>query len=80
MVAVSLHDTKDVIATYLKENGFSFYAAPDRKGPGSLVRKYGVGSFPTSYIIGPDGTIVDVIMGYDEARLHAALKKLGIEP
>jgi thiol-disulfide isomerase/thioredoxin len=44
-------------------------------------RLYGVNGIPTQYIIGRDGRVVDVVVGYlpGDARLETALAKAGIK-
>lgn len=44
----------------------------------TLSTQFKVSAFPTSFLIRPDGSVADVVVGFDELQLKAALERLGI--
>jgi hypothetical protein len=58
-----------------------FASDPAERGPERASAKlYGVNGIPTQFVIGRDGKITDVIVGYgpSDTRLEDALKRLGV--
>jgi hypothetical protein len=41
--------------------------------------KYGVNAYPTNYVVGPDGKVAYRGVGFNEAAIRDALKKLGVQ-
>jgi hypothetical protein len=41
--------------------------------------KYGVNAYPTNYVVGPDGKVAYRSVGFNEAAIRDALKKLGVQ-
>jgi peroxiredoxin len=42
----------------------------------SVAAKYGVTSIPTSFVIGPDGTILEVHQGFDPSMAESMKEEL----
>jgi thiol-disulfide isomerase/thioredoxin len=78
--AVNCQETADGVAAFIKKNNFTFNVALD---PDQTVEKaYLVSGIPATVIIGKDGTIEHVVVGYNEAAakeiddaVNAALAK-----
>jgi len=45
----------------------------------TLGKAYGVQAYPTNYLVDPEGKIVWRSVGFDEAGLKEALKKMGVQ-
>lgn len=52
----------DEVRAYMRQQGVSFPAIVDTSG--ELAQRWGVHAFPTSFVVGPDGTIRNVEIGY----------------
>ncbi len=50
------------VGAYLRDEGLSFPVILDPRS--ELTRRWGVRAFPTSFVVGPDGTIRNVEVGY----------------
>jgi peroxiredoxin/outer membrane lipoprotein-sorting protein len=74
MVAVDFGDTPETIRAYFEKEKFTFTPALQNKNDAGDA--FGVRSYPTNYLIGPDGKIVWRASGFDEASLRTALDKL----
>ena len=63
MGAPSTHDTADEagIAAFLEENGYTYPTLMDPTG--ELFGIYGISSFPTTWVIRPDGSILGYVPG-----------------
>ena len=48
-------------------------------GANSVFQQYGVQGYPTNYLLDENGKVVFRSLGFDEAGLHTALAKLGLE-
>jgi peroxiredoxin/outer membrane lipoprotein-sorting protein len=73
-VAVNHGDEPETIRAYFEKEKFTFTPVVQRKG--ELSDAFGVRSYPTSYLIGPDGKVVWRMAGFDEISLRTALDKL----
>lgn len=63
VITVAMQSEGDAeVRAYLREHGLSFPVINDRDG--ALARRYGVTAVPTTFVIGPDGRIRFVDMGY----------------
>ena len=83
VVVINCDYKKDKIAQmieYVTESKFSFPVLKDRFQ--ALQRRYGIGSFPTMYMLDGHGLIVDVRVGYNEEKkpfpLADVQKRLGV--
>jgi peroxiredoxin len=72
----TVQDTLSNLAPFVSEYGLSFPILLDRQG--EVTRLYRVLSLPTSFFIGKDGVIREVVVGgpMDEALLRARIEKL----
>ncbi len=80
IVAVNGIDSEQVIAAYWNESKFEFPTVV--AGPGekyALGRTYGVTAYPTNYLVDDQGKVVWRSVGFDEAGLTEALRKLGFK-
>ena len=55
LVAVNAGEAQPTVASFISQNGFSFPVLLD--GNTNTLSRLGINSFPTSVLIGPDGTI-----------------------
>jgi thiol-disulfide isomerase/thioredoxin/outer membrane lipoprotein-sorting protein len=76
LVAVNQGDDNKSIQGFLKEKKITF---PIVKGEDATFAQYGIQAFPTNYLLDGTGKVVYRSVGFDEAGLKAALKKLGLE-
>jgi thiol-disulfide isomerase/thioredoxin len=88
-IGLNVMDDKDKFDSWVQKNNqtyrftFAFDAskAPDDTVlPNSAAARYGIRAIPTSFVISPDGKIVEAISGFteeNEAKVIAALNKLG---
>ena len=53
--------SEEEIVSFLEENNYTFPVVMDFGG--ELVYKYGIGGFPTTFIINEDGEVVNKIVG-----------------
>jgi thiol-disulfide isomerase/thioredoxin/outer membrane lipoprotein-sorting protein len=79
LISIDEGDEAKVILKDIKDNNLNYLSAMNGKGALNMMDVYGVDAFPTNFILGPDGKIAAVVVGYDEDALKAALKKLGFE-
>jgi thiol-disulfide isomerase/thioredoxin len=79
IISIDGGDDAKTILKDAKENGFTYLLGMNGQGDSDVATKYGVEAIPTNYFLDPSGKIVAVIVGFDEAGLKAALKKLGFE-
>jgi peroxiredoxin len=78
LIAVNAGDDLELVNEFMKSGGFTIPVVVDRRGDGRVCTSYGAFSFPTNFVINKDGVVVDTILGFDENRLKAALKKIGV--
>ena len=70
-------DPPEVARQFLAENGYTFATLIDRNQTAS--RSYGITGIPTTFILGPDGTVRKHLVGYrSEPQLRAALAEAGL--
>ena len=82
LVAINNGDSKEVINKYVDENKWSFkiVMGGERGGKSSPVfEQYGVQAYPTNYLLDSEGKVVWRSVGFDEAGLRAAIKKMGLQ-
>jgi thiol-disulfide isomerase/thioredoxin len=76
LVGINNGDDDPEINAFLKEKKISF---PIVKATEATIEKFGIQAFPTNYLLDSSGKVVYRSVGFDEAGLKAALKKLGLE-
>jgi thiol-disulfide isomerase/thioredoxin len=74
-ISVNQGDSAEVINKYVKESNFEFPIVMDKKGA-DIAKMYGVMAYPTNYLI-KDGKVVARFVGFDEAGMKAAIRKMG---
>lgn len=76
VVSVAFDDQPDDIRAFFAERGGDWPVLADDTG--SIALEYGVRAVPESYLVAPDGTVVDVfISGVTAAQLDAAIEVNG---
>lgn len=79
MVAVNDAEPKEQVQAFIQQQGFTFTVALDPQQ--SIVAKYRIQGFPTTFFIDAEGVIRYMHVGMlDEATLQAGLKSIGITP
>jgi peroxiredoxin len=87
VIGLNVMDEKDAFASWVKKNQdkytftFAFDSGKADDGSSAATRSYGVTAIPTTFVIGPDGKIAEVISGYtdeNEAKVVKALDKFGL--
>lgn len=76
IVGINQGDDNASINGFLKERKITF---PIVKGVDGTFEQYGIQAFPTNYLLDSTGKVVYRSVGFDEAGLKAALKKLGLD-
>jgi len=71
VLCVNVSDSKQVIADYWGENGFTLRAI--QQDVAEISEAFGVLAYPTNYVLGPDGRVVYRGVGFDEAAIRGAL-------
>jgi hypothetical protein len=83
VLALDPSDDKKIALDLLRENGVTFPNSIDDSKNAQQVsdKDYPLGAWPTSYLIGRDGKVLDAWVGYDEGepKAIAALQKAGGE-
>lgn len=74
VLAVNNGDTLEKIKEYFGKEKFTF--RPVRQKASEISEAYKVSAYPTNYVIGPDGKIVEAVLGFEEEKIKAALEKL----
>ena len=77
IVAVNCMETGQEVASFMKNNGFTFPAALDTDG--KVNGEYGVQAIPTSYLMDRDGKIIMRLVGsidWDTPQINAAFQSL----
>lgn len=65
------------LGSYMSENTLSFTVVPDPRG--QLASRWGVRAYPTSFVVGPDGSVRSVEVGYTTSLgLRARLWLAGV--
>jgi peroxiredoxin len=91
--AACTSDTNAAFSAWVKENGAKFpdlvfandpngrEGPPDKYAERASAKLYGVSGIPCQFVIGRDGKVAEVILGYGpgDTRLEQALEKLGVK-
>jgi peroxiredoxin len=94
VLAACTSDTRAAFEGWLREHGGKYPdlifvndphgrdTTPEKFAERASAKLYGVSGIPCQFVIGRDGTIVDVIRGYGpgDTRLEETLKGLGVRP
>lgn len=81
IIAVNSFDDLASVQQFVADAGLPFPIAMDDAGSEhfGFAKKYGIGSYPTTYLIGADGKVVGRFVGNKIEEIRAALDKLGCE-
>jgi peroxiredoxin len=63
-------DDPETLAAFSREHSMTFRSVPD-DAPYVLSNPYGISVVPTTFLVGGDGHIVDVVESWDRERLNA---------
>ena len=76
ILAVNVGDSPDIIREYFEKERFTFI--PIQQKDNEISRAWGVSTYPTNYVVAPDGTIAARMIGFDENALRKALEKIAL--
>jgi len=82
MITVNSGDSKQTITGYWSKEKFTMpvgMGGSQGSSTYAIFAKFGVQAFPTNYVIDANGRVAWRSVGFDEAGLRAALKKLGVQ-
>lgn len=75
VISVSIQEKEDAVLAFIDKHALPYPFVLDRDG--SIAQRYNVFATPTTYFIGPDGTIVSFLPGaVDEYWLENNLQAL----
>lgn len=80
ILAVSLQEESDLVASFLEENGFELPVLLDRTG--QVGGEYGVRGIPTSYVLDTNGRVLGMLVGareWDSPDVLELMRHLGAE-
>jgi peroxiredoxin len=80
IVAINTVDQGKDIASYLRDNRFTFPVVMSERDSPGVVGAYRIETYPSSYLLNSEGKIVYRAVGVDEAGLLRSLKELGFRP
>ena len=66
VLVVNAREGKDKIEPFMKQNSYSFTVPMDKDG--SILQKYMVRGIPTTVVIGRDGKVREVFVGFDSSE------------
>ncbi len=78
-ISVNQGDSAAVIKDYVKSGKFTFPIGMNGKGLNDVSKLYGVTAYPTNYLIDANGKVVESFVGFDEAGMKKALRKMGFK-
>ncbi|HWU37765.1 MAG TPA: redoxin domain-containing protein [Candidatus Acidoferrum sp.] len=78
VLGVAGHETAEQSRTYLESHHLQVPSWVD--GDDTVARKFGVAAWPTTFLIGPEGTVLYVGSGSTVSGLQQALMKAGVWP
>ena len=74
LLVIGREHTDAELAKYNETKGFEFPLYPDKDR--SIFDKFAKSSIPRSYLIGKDGKVIHVSVGYTEAEFGVMMKKI----
>jgi peroxiredoxin/outer membrane lipoprotein-sorting protein len=77
IISVNVKDTPEEVRTFMNRYQARFYAAINGQND-DVAKLYGVEATPTNVVINRSGRIISRLVGLNEEKLDAALKKVGI--
>lgn len=80
ILAVSLREERDLVASFLEDNGFELPVLLDATG--GVGSQYGVRGIPTSYVLDTEGRVLGMLVGareWDAPEVVELMRHLGAE-
>lgn len=80
ILAVSLREERELVSSFLEENGFDLPVLLDTTG--AVGTQYGVRGIPTSYVVDSDGRVLGMLVGareWDDPEVVELMQHLGSE-
>lgn len=80
ILAVSLREERELVASFLEENGFALPVLLDATG--QVGTQYGVRGIPTSYVLDREGRVLGMLVGareWDAPEIVELMRHLGSE-
>jgi thiol-disulfide isomerase/thioredoxin len=80
ILAVSLREEREIVSSFLEENGFDLPVLLD--GSGAVGTQYGVRGIPTSYVLDANGRVLGMLVGareWDDPEVIDLMRHLGTE-
>ena len=80
ILAVSLREERELVASFLEENGFALPVLLDATG--QVGTQYGVRGIPTSYVLDKEGRVLGMLVGareWDAPEIVELMRHLGSE-
>lgn len=80
ILAVSLREEREIVTSFLEENGFELPVLLDSSG--AVGTQYGVRGIPTSYVVDTDGRVLGMLVGareWDEPEVITLMRHLRSE-
>lgn len=77
MVAVNVREDRDTVGGFIDEFGYTYPILLDTDG--RVSTNYGVRGIPTTYFIGPDGSVLGMLVGtryWDEAGVVEGMQRI----
>lgn len=71
---ISRGESKDTVATFREKMGYTFPMGLDPEQ--AIYNKYATNYIPRNFLVGRDGRIVEVSVGYDDAEFTSLVKKI----
>ncbi len=80
VIAVNAGDPEEVVRRVAREEKLGFPVVLGGQGEQyTLGRAYGVGAYPSLFVVGPDRKVVMAVLGYPELSLRGVLARLGVQ-
>jgi len=77
-LAINHGDGYDEIAKFKRQSRLSIPIVEDGEGEHDTAAKYGVHTYPTTYVISPDRRIAERFIGFDEISMRHAFEHMGL--
>jgi thiol-disulfide isomerase/thioredoxin len=77
MIAVNVREDRNTVEGFIDEFGYTYPVLLD--GNGSVSTNYGVRGIPTTFFIGPDGTVLGMLVGtryWDEDDVMDGMRRI----
>jgi peroxiredoxin len=75
LLAVNVQEDLSTVQDFMRANGFDFPVVFDSTG--MVYQRYGAGGLPSSFLVGPDGTLVKV---WEPGRINRKMLDKDVTP